>query len=337
MLDNDGNVAEPGWARKMLYDYRREDIKAPAWRIKEWNFHQVSNERYTAQLTINDISIGGAVTFSIFDRVTGEKADGIAALSLFTYGKYKLDEKPDGDFSWKKYSPFGYCKMEMTETSKHFIAKGIGTAGIFSVDLYFDIPKGDECLTMAVPFKEEQHFYLNKKQHCMPVTGRVKFGKFDVNFDPSDSFGTLDWGRGVWPYHNRWYWGAGSHILPDGKRFGFEIGWGFGIMEAFTENTLFYDGKAHKIGNLFLKKPHRHMWFTKEYMKPWEFISDDGRFNLIFTPDYDNHTIIGIPFVFCMHVHQLHGKWNGTVVLDDGTVLEIENMTAFCEHCDNRW
>ena len=36
----------------------------------------------------------------------------------------------------------------------------------------------------------------------MRASGTVALGKRVYRFDPSNSFGTLDWGRGVWTYHN---------------------------------------------------------------------------------------------------------------------------------------
>ena len=38
-----------------------------------------------------------------------------------------------------------------------------------------------------------------------------------------------------------------------------------------------------------------------------------------------------------MNSHQVHGKWNGTMTLDDSTKLEIKDMYAFCEYVENRW
>jgi hypothetical protein len=38
-----------------------------------------------------------------------------------------------------------------------------------------------------------------------------------------------------------------------------------------------------------------------------------------------------------MESHQCHGLWNGTATLDDGTVLEIKDMYAFCEYVTNAW
>ena len=36
LLDEHGRLKEAGWSRSLLQEYRREDIKAKRWRIKEW-------------------------------------------------------------------------------------------------------------------------------------------------------------------------------------------------------------------------------------------------------------------------------------------------------------
>lgn len=333
LLDDCGNVANPGWCRHNLYEYSRKDIKAPSWRIKEWDFYQISNSRYTVQITLADISLGGAATIGVFDRQTGKRADGIS-LSLLTFGRMKMSENANEPAVYVRRRPDLGLYVETTEKSRRLRVNGYTTKGKINCDIEMEIMPGSEYLTMALPFQKEGHFYLNQKQNCMPCRGALRIGdEFSILFDPKDTFCVLDWGRGVWPYHEKWYWGNGSTYI-DGKLFGFEIGWGFGDMSAASENTVFYDGKAHKIGEISLKKPHR---FGLGYMKPWEFVSSDGRFNMTMTPEYDNHSMLGIPFVFGMHCHQVHGKWNGTVILDDGTKLEIRDMYAFCEHADNRW
>ena len=38
LLDEKGELREPGWSRSLVQKYRRDDIKAPAFRIKEWRF-----------------------------------------------------------------------------------------------------------------------------------------------------------------------------------------------------------------------------------------------------------------------------------------------------------
>ena len=76
----------------------------------------------------------------------------------------------------------------------------------------------------------------------------------DMSFRPDDSFGGLDWGRGVWTYQNTWYWSSASGEI-DGHRFGFNLGYGFGDTTAASENMLFYDGIGHKIDRVEFQIP----------------------------------------------------------------------------------
>ncbi len=57
----------------------------------------------------------------------------------------------------------------------------------------------------------------------------------------------------------------------------------------------------------------------------------------VMTPFYDHHADTNALNLLRMHSHQVHGMWNGTAVLDDGTKLEIKDMYAFCEYVENKW
>ncbi len=35
LLNDDGELREPGWSRSMVQQYRRSMVMAPSWRIKE--------------------------------------------------------------------------------------------------------------------------------------------------------------------------------------------------------------------------------------------------------------------------------------------------------------
>lgn len=60
----------------------------------------------------------------------------------------------------------------------------------------------------------------------MPATGYVEYEGKTYEFPEGESFGLLDWGRGVWTYKNTWYWGVAQGMV-DGKRIGWNIGYGF--------------------------------------------------------------------------------------------------------------
>jgi len=334
LLDENGKVVKPGYCFTNMYEYDRSKIKANATRIKEWDFYQISNERYTLQLTFADISLGGAASITLFDMITGERYT-TTSLQLFTFGKFGVSPDAMTPNKISRHKGNFNLDIEVTESQRFITFEGKASGKKFTIDLSMDMFPNHESLIMALPFNrgDDTQFYFNQKVNCMPVTGTVKAGDLTVEFDPSDSFCVLDWGRGVWPFHENWYWGNGSTRLEDGSIFGFEIGWGFGDMSAATENTLFYNGKAHKIGEIYLTEDK---FKTKNWMDPWVFTSSDGRFEMTMTPIFDNITKARVLFIgnIC---HQVFGYWNGTVTLDDGTVLEIHNMLAFCEDSDNMW
>ena len=84
-----------------------------------------------------------------------------------------------------------------------FVAVGLGKS-------YFTMLIGH--MVICTPFEKPAHFYYNQKINCMRAEGTVRIGGEEYRFDPKDSFAVLDWGRGVWTYHNTWYWGSASGL-----------------------------------------------------------------------------------------------------------------------------
>lgn len=337
LLDEDGKLTKPGYCVTNLYEYDRSKIKANATRIKEWDFYQISNDRYCVQITIADISLGGAVTVGIFDMKTGKEYSKMI-LKLFTFGKMGMskDAMKPHSYSFHKHN-FDF-DLEVTEEKRIIKFSGKKNFKDFNIDLELAMLPDHESLVMAVPFGENdgKHFYYNQKVNCMAAKGTVTYGDLNVEFKGKEdnSYCVLDWGRGVWPYHEVWWWGNGSTTLQDGSIFGWEIGWGFGDMSAASENTLFYNGKAHKIGVLKLEneKEVKKNWTGTT----WKITSDDGRFEMTMEPVFDH--ITRLRFLFVGNIcHQVFGKWNGYVILDDGTKLEIHDMMSFLECSDNMW
>ena len=110
----------------------------------------------------------------------------------------------------------------------------------------------------------------------MTAEGFVKNADKEWHFEKDSSFGILDWGRGVWPFHNEWYWSNGTGCL-NGEIFGFNLGCGFGNTDTASENILFYKGKSHKLGKV-------DFTLGKEYLDPWHLTDKEGRLDLTLTP-----------------------------------------------------
>jgi hypothetical protein len=192
----------------------------------------------------------------------------------------------------------------------------------------------DESMVIATPFDKKAHFYFNQKINCMRAEGKLNVCGKDYTFKPEESFAVLDWGRGVWTYKNTWYWGSASG-QADGVLFGFNIGYGFGNTAAATENMLFYDGKAHKLSKVSFNIPLMKNG-KEDYLKPWTFTSDDGRFEMGFKPILDRSSCTSL-LVIESDQHQVFGRYTGKAVLDNGKVIKIQDFIGFAEKVTNKW
>ena len=332
LLDAQGQLTEPGYAKKLLPIYRRSDIKASPLRIKEWDYYCVNNGRFALCLTIADNGYMGLDSISLLDFEEGWEITN-SPMSVMTLGKVGLPEtsvKGNVRHGNKKYSISfendGSGKRILTASMENFGPKG---AIVASVEL-FDEP--EESMVICTPFDKPAHFYYNQKINCMRAKGQVSYGGRIYEFDPSDSFGVLDWGRGVWTYHNTWYWGSASYRLPNGDTFGWNIGYGFGDCSAASENMLFYNGKAHKLSQVKFNIPGGE----KDFLAPWTFTSDDGRFEMDFAPVLDRASCTDVKLIKSDQ-HQVFGLFTGKAVLDDGTVIEVCDFPGFAEKVENKW
>lgn len=82
VLDKQG-VITPGYSEKSVLTYRRRDIKAPFYRIKEWDFYQVSDGEKCLQFTYGHASYAGQVGIMLFDFKKGEMIADINKLLAF--------------------------------------------------------------------------------------------------------------------------------------------------------------------------------------------------------------------------------------------------------------
>ena len=332
LLGKNGTLLAAGWARHGLFEYDRSRVKHKK-RRKEWDFYQISNGRYMVQLNFANISIGGYASAMLVDLKQRKILASTMAPFVGGADKYVLPARGD-ELNRVDFQVGGVSFLaDTTETARHLRFEGKG----FLADFTMDILPGQENITTVLPFDGyPDRYFMTTKQNCLACEGVFKAPGVEQQFSREDTFCVLDWGRVCTPYRLVWYWGNGSARITeeDGSEhlFGFEITWGIGNESHATETCLFYDGRAHKIGPVDVET------FPKPdgYLKTWKFVSRDGRFNLSMEPFYDHHSDLNV-LVMRMHSHQVHGLWSGTVTLDDGRVLSIKDMYAFCEYVENRW
>ncbi len=329
LLNNSGVLTQPGYSTEGILSYNRHQIKARPWQIKEWDFYQISNDEYCLQMVIGHVSYAGDVSISLFEFATGKKYN-VSKMLVLPFNKLGMPASAeDGDLHYRHKDI--EMSFEIKGDSRRLCCKADAKVDTPAVDIDVTLHQPDKTsIVMATPFNEkETYFYYNHKINCMPAKGKAKFGDNTFSFEPETAFGLLDWGRGVWPFKHEWVWGSGS-TLVDGKRFGFNLGFGFGDTSQATENILFYDGVPHKLNHIDVDLA------AGGYMAKKNFTSDDGRFEMEFTPVHDNYTETKMLFVD-NKCHQVFGKFNGKAILDDGMVIEVKDMMAFTEYAVNRW
>ncbi len=331
LLDGSGNLTQPGYAKKLLPVYRRADIKAGRLRIKEWDYYLINNGRFALALTVDDNGYMGLDSISLLDFENGWEITN-SPMSFMPLGKLRMPEtSAAGDVSHggkKHLISFKHAGPGRRVLDARMDNFGPGGAITAHVEL-FDEP--EDSMVICTPFDKPGHFYYNQKINCMRAEGEVSYNGVKYVFDPSESFAVLDWGRGVWTYHNTWYWGSASYHV-DGVPFGWNIGYGFGDCSAASENMLFYKGKAHKLSQVKFNIPGNE----KDFMSPWTFTSDDGRFEMDFVPVLDRAACTDVKLIKSDQ-HQVFGRFTGKAVLDDGTVIEVRNFPGFAEKVENKW
>ncbi|PWM61060.1 MAG: DUF2804 domain-containing protein [Clostridia bacterium] len=328
LLNANGTLREPGWARSLLLDYRRADVKAGKLRIKEWDYYIITNDSFGVALTIADNSYMGLISASVleFEKPWEQTT---TVLTAFPMGKYRLPETSSaGDtlYGDKRVQMAFRVQPGERRLSCRF-ARFLGEDAL-ELELTLAQPPMDS-MVIATPFDAPRAFYYNQKINCMPASGVMTLGSRRFEFAPETSFGTLDWGRGVWTYDNTWYWGNGNGIV-NGKPFGFNIGYGFGNTSAASENLLLYGGVAHKLSRVQFNIPE------ESFLKPWTFSSEDGRFEMDFVPVIDRAARTNA-LIIESDQHQVFGRFTGRAVLDDGTALELKDFLGFAEKVRNRY
>ena len=194
LLDGSGNLREPGYAKRLLPIYRRADIKAPASRIKEWDYYLIANDHFAVALTIDDNGYMGldSISFLHFDQ-RWERTK--SPMRAFPMGRTGLPESSASGTT--ATSGRGYALVfrhvpqgrELTFHMENFL-NGQTIDG--SVTL---TEEPEESMVICTPFPKPGCFYYNQKINCMRARGQVRLGEKTYVFDPADSFGVLDWGR----------------------------------------------------------------------------------------------------------------------------------------------
>ena len=174
LLDEHGQLAYRGWATSQLLKYRRADVGAANWRIKEWDYYLVNDERYAVALTLSDLGFAGMLSASLldFEAHTYTTTSELVPLSL---GKFGLPESSaEGVSEWKtkrvhmRFGVQGDCR------TLHCTFKRFRGEEALAFNGVLDEPPRDT-MVIATPWaKAPKAFYYNQKIVAMRASGDRK-------------------------------------------------------------------------------------------------------------------------------------------------------------------
>lgn len=334
LLNEKGGLYEAGYAKALVRDYDRADIRKSALRIKEWDYYCIMQGPVAFCLTVADNGYMGMNSVTLLNMDTGEETT-VSPMSFMPLGKLKLPATSAEGVTAAAYGGSD-LRFETVNGVRTLTARMDNFGGKLLSARITLTGEPKDSMVIATPFAgHPKHFYYNQKINCLQAEGEVRVGDRCFTFSKEQgAMAVLDWGRGVWTYNNTWFWSSLSGRADDGRTVGFNLGCGFGDTSAASENMLFTDGAASKLGRVDFGIPQKDG--KDDFLSPWHFTDDEGRLDLTFTPAYDRKSCTNA-LIILSDQHQVFGRFSGTIIADDGSVVRLTNQTGFAEKVHNRW
>ena len=163
LLDANGNIAEPGWSRRQLQQYSRAQIKAPKFRIKEWDYYLVVGDDCAVAFTLSDDGYVGLQSVSLLDFSEKPWEHTETILDAFPMGKLKMPaDSSEGNIVYeKKNLRLKYIlEKENNITVRHITCNfdNFCQGEPFSCDIRLKQPDMDT-MVIATPWEKKGRFY----------------------------------------------------------------------------------------------------------------------------------------------------------------------------------
>ena len=319
------NPQAVGWSRRPLQNCQ---LYGRPLRKKRWNYWCITNPTHLFSVTLSDVDYAGLPFVYFLDFATGEF---IEKTIITPFGKdVQLGHTVPDDAT---YVGDG-CRINICNVLGGVqMQVEISDFGGKSLQAEFQItePENHESLNVVVPWSERL-FQFTAKNNTLSAEGKVVLDGKEVVFGAKNSFATLDFGRGVWPYKGFWNWASFSTRLPDGRTLGTNFGAGWTDNTGSTENALCVNGRLIKLSEDVI-----FTYSTQDFKAPWKLhTAETGRVDLTFTPFFERIAKTDMAIIRS-EVHQMIGHFDGTVEGKDGEVIQVSHAVGWAEDHHSRW
>lgn len=317
--------AAVGWSRRPLH---RCNLRGRWGRKKRWDYWAITSQDCLFALTFADLDYLGLYVVQFLDWRSGRLVELPLALP-FAPGLQLPDTVAGADI---RFAVPG-LSIEVIEAPNgtQIKARGRTLHGVLRADIFVAMPDGHETLGVVIPWSDRL-FQYTSKHNTRPAQGfaaldgkRYEFGAHN------QSFGCLDYGRGIWPYEVVWNWASASGI-QDGHVVGLQLGGKWTDGTGMTESALCIGGRLHKIS-----EPLDFRYDRENFMAPWQIGTPSSRrVALTFTPFHDRRNKLNLG-IASTEIHQMFGHFSGTITDDSGDTLRIRDLLGWAEEHRARW
>ncbi|GAA0451121.1 DUF2804 domain-containing protein [Alkalibacillus silvisoli] len=319
------NHESVGWSRTPLTSC---NVAGSFLRKKKWNYWCFTSDEALFSVTISNLDYASAVFVYMLDLETLNFKEQTIVMP-FSRGTIMPDNVWESVYFEKNGVRIEFIEMEdATKIYVHWANFHEGKP--LEAHLLVDRVPDFDSLNVVIPWSSKR-FQYTSKQLALPVRGEVKWAARRYSFQPINAFATLDFGRGKWPYHSTWNWGAASGFIGD-TRIGINLGGGWTEGTGQTENGMIVDGRLHKVSEEIDWVYDRH-----NYMKPWVIQTPQSRrVKLLFEPFYERVATKNAGVVQS-NMRQLIGNYSGSVQLHEGDEIEFTNLLGWTEAHEAKW
>ncbi|GEN46307.1 DUF2804 domain-containing protein [Alkalibacillus haloalkaliphilus] len=314
-----------GWSRTPLTSC---NLSGSFLRKKKWNYWCFTSDEALFSVTISHLDYAAVIFAYVLDLETLNFKEQTVVMP-FAKGTIMSDNVWDSAYFEKDGITVEF--VETDDLAKIDVQwEDFHEGKSLQAHLVVDRACEFDTLNVVIPWSDKR-FQFTSKQVALPVRGEVKWYAGTYSFQPTYAFATLDFGRGKWPYHSKWNWGAASGFTGD-TRIGINLGGQWTDGTGQTENGLIIDGRLHKVDEQLDWIYDHH-----NYMKPWIIQTPQSRrIKLLFEPLFERKARTNSGVVKSS-VNQLIGYYSGTVQLHEGDEIEITNLLGWAEDHEAKW
>ncbi len=327
LCDSRGNLnpSAVGWSRRPLHHC---NLQGHWPRKKRWNYWAVVSPTHLFSVTLSNVDYLGLPFIYFLDFEDQNFAEKILLRPFGAGCELPPSVQENIEFHHSamtisiKYTPEG---IRLKVGCPDFEGQPL------KVDFLVHQPPGHQTLNVVIPWSHNR-FQFTSKQNTLPTEGTVEWGDSLIKFDRDDTFACLDFGRGIWPFNCFWNWSSFSTRLPDGRTVGVNLGAGWTDGTGMNENGLCIDGALTKLSEDVIFK-----YDPSNFMDPWVLRTHaTDRVDLCFTPFFEREAKTDAG-VIRSEVHQMIGRFNGTLHTEEGDLIKIENAIGWAEDHAARW